>query len=102
MWMRMTVVRSPATRSPSWIRLGSMRPLVVSWCGGVGVLLAAEHPERVRALVEIAPDSPLTLDPGESQGYSFDDELDTDREWAKWNRHFWLRDWPGFVEFFMS
>jgi pimeloyl-ACP methyl ester carboxylesterase len=82
--------------------LGIGETVVVSWCGGVGVLLAAEHPERVRALVEIAPDSPLTLDPGESQGYSFDDELDTDQEWAKWNRHFWLRDWPAFVEFFMS
>jgi pimeloyl-ACP methyl ester carboxylesterase/predicted glycosyltransferase len=82
--------------------LGVERAAVVSWCGGVGVLLAAEHPERVGALVEIAPDSPLTTDPGEQQGYSFDDLLDTDEEWAKWNRHFWLRDWPGFVEFFMS
>src|SRR6266567_1942723 len=82
--------------------LGVERAAVVSWCGGVGVLLAAEHPERVTALVEIAPDSPLTTDPGEQQGYSFDEVLDTDEEWAKWNRHFWLRDWPGFVEFFMS
>ena len=82
--------------------LGVEQAAVVSWCGGVGVLLAAEHPERISALVEIAPDSPLTIDPGEQQGYSFDDVLDTDEEWAKWNRHFWLRDWPGFVEFFMT
>jgi pimeloyl-ACP methyl ester carboxylesterase/predicted glycosyltransferase len=76
--------------------------VVVSWCGGVGVLLAAEHPERVSALVEIAPDSPLTVDPGEEAGYPFDDVLDTDEGWAKWNRPFWLRDWRAFVEFFMS
>ena len=54
--------------------LGIDRAAVVSWCSGVGVLLAAEHPERVSALVEIAPDLPLTIDPGEQQGYSFDEE----------------------------
>ena len=27
---------------------------------------------------------------------------DTDEGWAKWNRHYWLRDWPGFLEFFFS
>jgi pimeloyl-ACP methyl ester carboxylesterase/spore coat polysaccharide biosynthesis predicted glycosyltransferase SpsG len=82
--------------------LGVARAAVVSWCGGVGVLLAAEHPERVTALVEIATDLPVTPEPSDEQGHSFDEPLTTDEEWAKWNRHFWLRDWPGFVEFFMS
>ena len=30
------------------------------------------------------------------------DELDTDDGWAKYNRHYWLRDYRGFLEFFFS
>ena len=29
--------------------------------------------------------------------HSFDDELDTDAGWAKYNRHYWLRDYEDFV-----
>jgi hypothetical protein len=36
---------------------------------------AADHPERVTGVVAL---------------------------WAKLNRHYWLRDYPGFVEFFFS
>ena len=32
----------------------------------------------------------------------FDEELDTDEGWAKYNRHYWLRDWQGFLEWFFS
>jgi predicted glycosyltransferase len=34
--------------------------------------------------------------------YSWEDELDTDEGWARWNRHYWLRDYKGFLDFFMS
>jgi pimeloyl-ACP methyl ester carboxylesterase len=34
--------------------------------------------------------------------YDFDAELDTDEGWATCNRHYWLRDWPGFAEFFFT
>ena len=34
--------------------------------------------------------------------HSFDDVLDTDEGWAKYNRHYWLRDYQGFLEFFFS
>ena len=34
--------------------------------------------------------------------YSFDDELPTDEGWAKKNRHYWLRDYPGFAEWWFS
>ena len=30
------------------------------------------------------------------------EELDTDEGWAKYNRHYWLRDYRGFLEFFFS
>jgi pimeloyl-ACP methyl ester carboxylesterase/predicted glycosyltransferase len=82
--------------------VGVDQAVVVSWCHGPGVFLAAEHATRVAGLVEIATDLPLTDDPAGEQGHSFDDVLDTEREWAKWNRHYWLREWPGFVDFFMN
>jgi pimeloyl-ACP methyl ester carboxylesterase len=34
--------------------------------------------------------------------YPFDAELDTDEGWAKETRSYWLRDWPGYVEFFFA
>ena len=34
--------------------------------------------------------------------YSWEDELDTDEGWAKYNRHYWLRDYEDFLEFFIS
>jgi predicted glycosyltransferase len=32
----------------------------------------------------------------------FDEPLDTGEGWAKFNRHYWLRDYAGFLEFFFS
>ena len=32
----------------------------------------------------------------------WEDELDTDEGWAKYNRHYWLRDYRGFLEFFFG
>ena len=32
----------------------------------------------------------------------FEEELDTDEGWAKFNMPYWRRDWPGFVDFFME
>ncbi len=85
-------------------RAGVERAVVVSWCGaGDDLMLAIEHPQRVAGLVLIAPDLLLTDDPAEEEGpYPFDEEPKTSEGWAKWNRHYWLRDWPGFLEFFFS
>jgi len=68
-----------------------------------GLLLAAEHPERVEAVVFVGPAYPgggAPLD--ERTGYEWEDELDTDEDWAKYNKHYWLRDYEGFVRFFIS
>jgi pimeloyl-ACP methyl ester carboxylesterase/predicted glycosyltransferase len=83
--------------------VGAQRAVVIAWCGaGEELLLAAEHPDRLAGLVMIAPDLQLTPEPAEAEGaYSFDDELKTQDRWAKWNRHYWLRDWPGFLDFFL-
>jgi pimeloyl-ACP methyl ester carboxylesterase len=32
----------------------------------------------------------------------FEDELDDDEGWAKYNRHYWRRDYLGFLEFFFG
>ena len=45
--------------------------------------------------------SPLGEGPQE-RVYPWDEELDTDEGWAKYNRHYWLRDYRGFLEFFFS
>ncbi len=84
--------------------VGAARVVLVSWCGaGDDLLLAVEHPHRVAGLVLIAPDLLLTDDPADEEGpYPFEEELDTSEGWARWNRHYWLRDWPGFVEFFFA
>jgi len=83
---------------------GADRVVLVSWCGsGEDLLFAAEHPERVAGLVLIAPDLLVTEEPADEEGpYSFDEEPVTADGWAKWNRHYWLRNWPGFLEFFFA
>jgi pimeloyl-ACP methyl ester carboxylesterase len=84
--------------------VGLDQAVVVSWCGsGEELLLAAEAPVRASGLLLIAPDLQLTPEPGEEEGpYQFDEEPGTEEGWAKWNRHYWLRDWPGFLDFFFS
>jgi pimeloyl-ACP methyl ester carboxylesterase/predicted glycosyltransferase len=81
------------------------RAVIVSFSLGAqrALLLAGGHPERVEAAVFIAP---VYTGGGERLPertvYSWEDELDTDEGWAKYNRHNWLRDYRGFLEFFFS
>jgi pimeloyl-ACP methyl ester carboxylesterase/predicted glycosyltransferase len=73
------------------LSLGAQRSLV----------LAADHPERVRGIVFIAPSLPIA--PVHSyRDLPFDEPLESDEGWAKYNAYYWRRDYPGFVEFFMS
>jgi pimeloyl-ACP methyl ester carboxylesterase/predicted glycosyltransferase len=72
--------------------------------GGLrALLLAAGHPERVDGVFLIGPTVPLlTPGPPHREGLGFDDELDDYQGWAKYNRHYWLQDYRGFLEFFFS
>ena len=84
---------------------GTDRAVIVGFSMGAhrGLLLAANHPERVQAAVFIGPNYPGGGQPvAERTVYSWEDELDTDEGWAKHNRHYWLRDYQGYLEFFMS
>jgi pimeloyl-ACP methyl ester carboxylesterase/predicted glycosyltransferase len=82
------------------------RAVVVSFSLGAqrSVILAAGHPDRVERAVFICPSWPgggeflpeqLTTPPWE-------EEADTDEGWAKYNKHYWLRDYRGFLEFFFE
>lgn len=69
--------------------------------GWVALRVAAAYPERVLAVVSLASYGPaLTAPFPERTVHSWDDELDTEEGWAKYNRHYWRRDWPGYAEFF--
>jgi pimeloyl-ACP methyl ester carboxylesterase len=78
----------------------------LSMGGGYALRLAAEHPDRVMGAVYIGPAVPV-LDrvPQEERarhGDDFEDPLPTDDGWARYNAHYWRRDWPGFAEFFAA
>jgi pimeloyl-ACP methyl ester carboxylesterase/predicted glycosyltransferase len=66
------------------------------------LLLAAGHPDRVAGSVFIGPGVPLAALPEDPTRYPWDEELDTDEGWAKDNRHYYLRDYRGFLEFFFA
>ena len=72
-------------------------------CGALwATILAAEHPERADAVVYIAPS--VALAPGHPyrEAYPFDERLETDDGWAKYNSRYWARDYRGFLEFFFA
>lgn len=79
------------------------RAVVVSLSLGAqrSLLLAAGHPDRVAGLVFLGPSVPFGKPPP-ARSVSFDDRLETDEGWAKYNRHFWRRDYHAFLEFFFS
>jgi pimeloyl-ACP methyl ester carboxylesterase/predicted glycosyltransferase len=77
--------------------------LVALSCGGVyATILAADHPERVDRVAYICP--AVSLAPGhpERAVHPFDEPLDTDEGWAKYNSYYWSADYRGFLEFFFG
>jgi pimeloyl-ACP methyl ester carboxylesterase/predicted glycosyltransferase len=58
--------------------------------------LAAWYPERAAGVVAIGAALPWPMPPG------FDETRDAYEGWGKANRHYWLADYRGWVEFFMS
>src|SRR5438034_5375077 len=70
--------------------------------GQRGVLLAAEHPERVEAAAFIGPSIPIAPPHSFRVLSEFDARHETYEGWQKYNREYWLRDYPDFVEFFLT
>ena len=84
----------------------TVRAVLVGLCGdGVwrAIQFAAANPTRVLGIVAFAVGVPLLTPPHPWRlAFSFEDELNTEDGWAKLNRHYWRRDYPGFAEFFFS
>jgi pimeloyl-ACP methyl ester carboxylesterase len=67
-----------------------------------GLIAAADHPDRVEGLIALGPSLPIGPRIPDRPKIEFDAVLDTDAEWAKYNEHYWRRDFDGFLEFFFS
>ena len=87
--------------------VGVDRAFVVGHSAGTAYayLLAALHPDRVAGAVFIGTN--MNVDGREDYPLaralqSFDDDLGCDEGWARYNRHSFARDFPGFVAFFMN
>jgi pimeloyl-ACP methyl ester carboxylesterase len=80
------------------------RAVVVSLSLGAQrtLILGDRHPDRVEGAVFICPAVPLGRAPEHRGAAAFDAELDVHEGWGKYNRGYWQRDWPGFLEFFFS
>ncbi|MGH2555336.1 MAG: alpha/beta fold hydrolase, partial [Actinomycetota bacterium] len=76
------------------LSLGSQRALI----------LAANHPDRVTAAIFIGASLPIAsgFDDRMDAVQRFDEVLPTNEGWAKFNRHYWLKEYRGFLEFFFS
>jgi pimeloyl-ACP methyl ester carboxylesterase/predicted glycosyltransferase len=66
-----------------------------------GMLLAAEHPERVAGAVFIDPAAPFGKHLARVKT-PFDEPLESYEGWAKYNRHYWLENYRDFLEFFFG
>ena len=79
------------------------RAIVVgaSMGGWYGALMAALRPERILGAFLMCPASALGEQSPERQEQAFMDEVETEEGWrGKFNRHYWLRDFDGFADFF--
>jgi pimeloyl-ACP methyl ester carboxylesterase len=81
------------------------RAVIVGFSMGAqrGLLLAANHPERVEGAIFIGPALPLgAATPRSRAVISFEEQFETYEGWRKYNRRYWLEDYAGFLEFFFS
>jgi pimeloyl-ACP methyl ester carboxylesterase len=81
------------------------RAILVSLSMGAqrALILASDHPERVAGAVFIGPALPLDeTSGGRKRLKAFLEPQATNEGWARYNRHYWRRDYRGFVEFFFG
>ncbi len=84
---------------------GIDRAVLVGMCSSSWwvFLTAGLHPGRVLGVVSIASWVPYLTPPLPWRvPHPFDAVPETDEGWAKDTRHYWLRDWRGFAEFFFG
>jgi pimeloyl-ACP methyl ester carboxylesterase/predicted glycosyltransferase len=89
-----TVAVMDATATPT-------ATLLALSCGALwAMIVAAEHPGRVERIACIGPAVSLAPHFPERDRYAFDEPLDTDAGWAKYNSFYWSRNYREFLEFF--
>jgi pimeloyl-ACP methyl ester carboxylesterase/predicted glycosyltransferase len=80
--------------------------IVVGFSAGCfqALILAGNHPERTIGAVFIGNGLPFAPPHAERAKWTrrFDEVIDTEEGWSKTNRHYWLRDYPRYVDFFMA
>ena len=83
---------------------GTERAVLVSLSMGAmrALHLAADHPARIDGAVFISPSLPLAPPHPNRRAYSFTEPLDSDEGWARYNAHYWRRNYRGFLDFFFS
>ncbi|MEO7981891.1 MAG: alpha/beta fold hydrolase [Sporichthyaceae bacterium] len=83
------------------------RAVLVGLCVSAwnALLTAALYPDRVLGVFALAPYAydGLPRHPERQESVDrFEEHRPDDAGWAKFNAHYWLRDWPGFAEFFFG
>ena len=85
---------------------GTADCLLVAHCGSAGTALrlAAEYPDRVSAMVSIAPSLPLSPPIPERVGFPLREPAATYENWAKANVHYWAREggYDDYLRFFFG
>lgn len=74
----------------------------LSMGGFLGSIIAAYHPERVRAAVLMNGTFPVQPDYGFLTPEKFNAKYNQPEGWQKFNQHHWRTDYRDFVEFFVS
>jgi pimeloyl-ACP methyl ester carboxylesterase/predicted glycosyltransferase len=85
---------------------GVRRVVLVALSRGneTALALAADHGDRVAGWVALAPSIPGLGEQTPERAAAFarwDDDTGVDEGWLRYNRWSWLRDHPGFVDFFV-
>jgi pimeloyl-ACP methyl ester carboxylesterase/predicted glycosyltransferase len=84
---------------------GIDQAVLVGHCTGAwtALLTASLHPGRLLGVVGVAAWIPHLTPPSPARVvHDFDQVSETGEGWAKENRHYWLRDWRGYAEFFFG
>jgi pimeloyl-ACP methyl ester carboxylesterase/predicted glycosyltransferase len=87
--------------------VGIDRALVVGLCDSAwfGLLMAAQHPDRVSGVVALAPsavEGTPRLDRGLDPVANWSADVADPEGWQLYNRDVWLRDWPAYARWFFS
>ena len=85
-----------ATSTPQAVIVGN------SAGGRYALQMAAMYADRVLGAVFIGPAVPIGTQGPEYSRDSFNAVSDTYEGWAKFNRHYWLHDYRGFLDFFFA